>query len=80
MGALFLDVAKAFQIRSLERKITAGVPQGSFRSPFLFSIFTADVPTLKQDASSTTASRQTTCNSSQALQYRIHHAETATRS
>jgi hypothetical protein len=47
--------AKNEETRSPERRIIAGVPQGSLLSLFLFSIFTADAPTPREDAASTTA-------------------------
>jgi len=41
--------------RSSRRRITAGVPQGALLSPFLFSIYTADMPRMDKDAATTVA-------------------------
>lgn len=41
--------------RSSRRRITAGVPQGALLSPFLYSIYTSDMPRMKEDAATTVA-------------------------
>ncbi|KAL4096692.1 hypothetical protein QTP88_021597 [Uroleucon formosanum] len=47
-SGLFLDVAQAFDTvwhHGLLQTISAGVPQGSDIAPFLYTLFTADIPT-----------------------------------